>query len=43
MHDGSAPTLREVFKEQNPKDQHGVTSKLSDEELDAMIEYLLSL
>ena len=43
LHDGSAPTLREVFKEQNPKDQHGSTSKLSDDDLDALIEYLLSL
>jgi cytochrome c peroxidase len=43
LHDGSAATLREVFKEHNPKDQHGNTSKLSDDDLGALIEYLLSL
>jgi DNA-binding beta-propeller fold protein YncE/cytochrome c5 len=43
LHDGSAPTLRDVLKEHNPKDQHGSTSKLSADDLDALIEYLLSL
>lgn len=43
LHDGAAATLREVFKEHNPKDQHGNTSKLSDDDLGALIEYLLSL
>lgn len=43
LHDGSAPTIREVLIDRNTKQQHGHTDQLSDEELDALAEYLLSL
>jgi DNA-binding beta-propeller fold protein YncE len=43
LHDGSAKDLREVIVDRNKKDVHGVTSKLTKEQVDALIEYLLSL
>lgn len=43
LHDGRAATLREVLTTENPDDQHGVTSHLSDDELDDLVAYLLSL
>ena len=42
LHDGSA-TLREVLTTRNPDDRHGVTSDLSDAELDALELFLLTL
>ncbi len=43
LHDGSAVTLREVLTTMNRDDRHGKTSHLSSEEIDALVEYLLSL
>ncbi|MDD4890166.1 MAG: c-type cytochrome [Phycisphaerae bacterium] len=43
MHDGSSPTLKAMLTTKNKDDQHGVTSKLSEEELNDLVEYLLSL
>jgi len=43
LHDGSAVTLREVLTTRNADDKHGKTSHLSPEEIDALVEYLLSL
>jgi YVTN family beta-propeller protein len=43
LHDGSATTLREVVTTKNPEDKHGRTSHLGQEEIDALVEYLLSL
>lgn len=43
LHDGSAPTLRAVLVDRNPADEHGVTSHLSDEQLDQLVQYLLEL
>jgi len=43
LHDGSAPTLRDVLIDRNKKDTHGSTSQLKPDEVDALIEYLLSL
>jgi DNA-binding beta-propeller fold protein YncE len=43
LHDGSAVTLREMLTTMNPDDKHGKTSHLSPEEIDALVEYLLSL
>jgi YVTN family beta-propeller protein len=40
LHDGRAKTLHEVFAKHNPNDKHGKTSKLSEQELDDLIEYL---
>ena len=43
LHDGSAVTIREVLVEQNTKDKHGVTSKLTPAQLDDLTAYLQSL
>jgi cytochrome c peroxidase len=43
LHDGSAPTLRDVLVARNPDDRHGRTSELSPDDVDALIAYLLSL
>jgi YVTN family beta-propeller protein len=42
LHDGSA-TLREVLVESNPNDRHGRTSQLNAEEINDLLQYLLSL
>ena len=43
LHDGRAATLKDVLTAFNPKDQHGDTKKLSPEEINDLVEYLLSL
>lgn len=43
LHTGEAVTLEEVLAKFNKSDQHGVTSHLSPGEVEALVEYLLSL
>ncbi len=43
LHDGSAATLRDVLITRNPNDRHGVTSTLSEQELDDLEAFLLTL
>lgn len=43
LHDGSAATLREVLVDQNPADAHGVTSTLTDAQLDLLEAFLAGL
>ena len=43
LHDGSAATLREMLTLANKQDRHGRTTQLAGEQLDDLIEYLLSL
>ena len=43
LHDGSAATLRDVVTTRNAADLHGVTSGLSDAELDDLLAYLRAL
>ena len=43
LHDGSAPTLRDVVITRNPKDQHGNTSRLTPAQVEDLVAYLLSL
>ena len=43
LHDGSAPTLRDVLTVKNPEDEHGVTSHLDDDQIQDLVEYMLSL
>jgi YVTN family beta-propeller protein len=43
LHNGSAPTLRDVLITRNPADRHGRTSQLSDDELRDLIAFLMSL
>jgi YVTN family beta-propeller protein len=43
LHDGSAPTVREVATTRNRRDRHGKTSDLTSQEIDDLCTYLLSL
>ncbi len=43
LHDGSAPTLRDVLTTANPHDAHGTTSHLTAQEVDDLIAFLLAL
>jgi len=43
LHDGSAVTLKDVVTVKNLNDKHGRTSHLSADDIDALVEYLLSL
>jgi YVTN family beta-propeller protein len=43
LHDGSAPTLYDVLTTTNPDDAHGVTSHLTEQELDDLIAFLNAL
>ena len=43
LHDGRALTLKEVITTFNPNDTHGKTSKLTDQEIDDLLEYLGSI
>jgi YVTN family beta-propeller protein len=43
LHDGSAATVQDVLTGRNARDQHGVTSKLSTQEIDDLCAYVLSL
>jgi hypothetical protein len=42
LHDGRAATVKDVLTKFNPGDKHGVTSNLSEEELNDLVEYVLS-
>jgi len=42
LHDGSAPTMRDVLTTRNAADAHGVSSHLSNEQIDELVEFLLS-
>jgi hypothetical protein len=43
LHDGSAPTLRDVLTTANPRDEHGFVSSLASEEVDQLVAYLQQL
>jgi len=43
LHDGSAATMRDVLTTANPNELHGKTSRLSADQLNDLIEYLMSL
>ncbi len=43
LHSGAAVELKDVLTTFNKKDQHGTTGKLSKQELDDLVAYLLSL
>lgn len=43
LHDGSAVTMREALRDRNMDDRHGRTSHLSEQQLDDLCEYVLSL
>ena len=43
LHDGSAATIRDVLTTRNVGDRHGRTSDLNNEQMDDLVQYLLSL
>ena len=43
LHDGSAVTLRAVLTSSNSDDNHGITSTLTELQVDALVAYLRSL
>jgi cytochrome c peroxidase len=43
LHDGSAPTLKDVITKHNAADKHGSTSKLTPQQIDDLAAYLESL
>ncbi len=43
LHDGSAPTLRDVLVTRNVEDRHGAVSTLSAAEVDQLVAYLLQI
>ncbi|MFM8289311.1 MAG: hypothetical protein ACKOGA_21680, partial [Planctomycetaceae bacterium] len=43
LHHGQAATLKEVLTTANPKDEHGQTSQLSDDQVNDLVEFLKSL
>lgn len=43
LHDGSAATMRDVFTKRNREDRHGKTSHLSEQQLNDLVAYVLSL
>lgn len=40
LHDGSAPTLRDVLTTANPNDEHGFISSLTSQQVDQLVAYL---
>jgi YVTN family beta-propeller protein len=43
LYNGSAATIKEILTAFNKNDRHGVTSNLSEDELEALAQYVLSL
>lgn len=43
LHDGRAANLKDIFRRFNPEDRHGVTSHLTDKELNDLAEFVSSL
>lgn len=43
LHDGSAATLHDVLTTENLADEHGVSSHLTDQEIDDLIAFLLAI
>ena len=43
LYNGSAPTIKDVLTKFNQNDRHGVTSKLTEKEIEVLEQYILSL
>jgi len=43
LHDGNAVTLKEVLVDRNPEDKHGKTKGLTPQEIDDLVQYMLSM
>jgi cytochrome c peroxidase len=43
LHDGSAKTIRDVLVTRNQQGKHGTIEGLSEQEIDALVEYVLSI
>lgn len=43
LYDGRAASIKDIFTKFNTNDEHGITSTLSEREMDSLIEFVLSL
>ncbi|MCL5098497.1 MAG: c-type cytochrome, partial [Candidatus Omnitrophica bacterium] len=43
LHDGRAATMKELLSEHNPAEAHGKTAGLAEEQIDDLVEFVLSL
>ena len=43
LHDGSAATMYEVLTAKNPADEHGVTSHLTEQEIQDVVAFMLAI
>ncbi len=43
LHNGSVATLYDVLRSKNMQNKHGATAHLSDDDINALVQYLLSL
>ncbi|MGC8743262.1 MAG: c-type cytochrome [Verrucomicrobiia bacterium] len=43
LHDGSAATIKELFTVRNKDNKHGITQNLTEEQINDLVEYVLSL
>jgi hypothetical protein len=43
LFDGRAATIQDVITTYNPENRHGITSNLTEQELDDLVQYILSL
>ncbi|MGB9601282.1 MAG: c-type cytochrome [Verrucomicrobiia bacterium] len=43
LHDGSAATIKELFTTRNKNNKHGVTQNLNDDQINDLVDYVLSL
>ncbi|GAB5444911.1 MAG: hypothetical protein Fues2KO_52600 [Fuerstiella sp.] len=43
LHDGTAATIKDVLTTQNKDDRHGITSHLTEQQIDDLVEFLKSL
>ena len=42
LHDGRAPTMKELLTKHNPGDKHGATSGLTGEQINDLVEFVLT-
>ena len=43
LHHGKAATLKDILTTSNPRDEHGVTSHLTESQIEDMVEFLNAL
>jgi cytochrome c peroxidase len=43
LHDGRSPSLEEIWTRFNPNNRHGITSDMTKDQLNDLVEYLKTL